>query len=185
MRRPWPALVRSATAKKKKKIHPRHSELLWCVLYMAPDNGNASLYCVSPQVYKTTKVKEQLWPNFAAFTTDTKIFTLLMSRCVRAPYASASIHSQLKPEHSYRNLCINLHLFFRSGFDPLTLLAGLAFLAFLLQTLHALLYRQTTNVSSVGLARTISDSMSDIEHRVKAALDKYVSSLNIFTVSRW
>ena len=83
----------------------------------------------------------------------------------------------------YRNLCTNLHFFlFRSGFDPLTLLAGLAFLAFLLQTLHALLYRQTTSVSSVGLSRTISDSLSDIEHTVKAALDKYVSNLNIFTM---
>jgi hypothetical protein len=64
----------------------------------------------------------------------------------------------------------------------LTLLAGLAFLAFLLQTLHALLYRQTTNVSSVGLARTISDSLSDIEHTVKAALDKYVSNMNILRI---
>ncbi|XP_033608481.1 uncharacterized protein LOC111867178 isoform X2 [Cryptotermes secundus] len=60
-----------------------------------------------------------------------------------------------------------------SGFDPLTLLAGLAFLAFLLQTLHALLYRQTTSVSSVGLSRKISDSPSELEHTVKSALDKY------------
>jgi hypothetical protein len=59
----------------------------------------------------------------------------------------------------------------------LTLLAGLAFLAFLLQTLHALLYRQTTNVSSVGLSRKISDSSSDLEHSVKTALDKFVSIL--------
>jgi hypothetical protein len=68
-------------------------------------------------------------------------------------------------------------IFSRSGFDPLTLLAGLAFLAFLLQTLHALLYRQTTNVSSVGLSRKISDS-SELEHSVKTALDKYVNILN-------
>jgi hypothetical protein len=61
----------------------------------------------------------------------------------------------------------------------LTLLAGLAFLAFLLQTLHALLYRQTTSVSSVGLSRKISDSPSELEHTVKSALDKYVSILNI------
>ncbi|XP_069692258.1 uncharacterized protein [Periplaneta americana] len=60
-----------------------------------------------------------------------------------------------------------------SGFDPLTLLAGLAFLAFLLQTLHALLYRQTTSVNSVGLSRKMPETPADLEHSVKTAFDKY------------
>ena len=66
--------------------------------------------------------------------------------------------------------------YFSSGFDPLTLLAGLAFLAFLLQTLHALLYRQTASISSLGLSRKVTEPPVELEHAVGRALDRFVST---------
>ncbi|XP_049960593.1 uncharacterized protein LOC126481111 [Schistocerca serialis cubense] len=62
-----------------------------------------------------------------------------------------------------------------SGFDPLTVLAGLAFLAFLLQTLYALLYRtpQPSAITPVAVSRSVSPGISDLMDRVLRAIQKY------------
>ncbi|KAK7871327.1 hypothetical protein R5R35_007589 [Gryllus longicercus] len=62
-----------------------------------------------------------------------------------------------------------------SGFEPMTLLAGLAFLAFLLQTLHALLYRApaTATLAPVSISRGSVEPESKITDTVLSALEKY------------
>ncbi|XP_067012790.2 uncharacterized protein [Anabrus simplex] len=62
-----------------------------------------------------------------------------------------------------------------SGFEPLTLLAGLAFLAFLLQTLHALLYRNppASSITPVAISRASKQTETQLAHTVSSAVEKY------------
>lgn len=77
----------------------------------------------------------------------------------------------------------NFFVFHCRAFDPISVLASLAFLAFLLQSFAALFDRTRsmipTIVSSRQLKSDYNDQLTEVEKRVMRAIEEYVRILKI------